>query len=169
MENYIIDTNVPLKATDTQSTDMIDRLCAQRCFTFIKDIMSSDGIVVLDDGWEIINEYKKNIDMDSGENVASQFLMWILRNMLTDRVALCSITKTANNSYAEFPASPDLAKFDRSDRKFVALAKAHPEHPSIYNGSDTDWWIFKEPLAKEGIHIAFLCEEYMRAKCKGSH
>ena len=48
MENYIIDTNVPLKATDTQSTDMIDRLCAQRCFTFIKDIMSSDGIVVLE-------------------------------------------------------------------------------------------------------------------------
>lgn len=168
MKYYIIDTNVPLKAADTQSTDAIDRLCAQRCFTFIKSLMDSDGIVVLDTGWEIINEYKKKININSGDNVASQFLMWLLRNMMTDKVVQYSITKTGNNTYAEFPNSSDLEKFDRSDCKFVALSKVHPDHPSIYNGSDTDWWDFKEALAKEGVHIVFLCEEYMRAKCKGS-
>ena len=91
--------------------------------------------------------------------------MWILRNYLTDHVSLQTITKE-KGSYAEFPKSTDLLKFDRSDRKFVALAKAHPANPPIVNGSDTDWWEFKDILTREGIQIVFLCKEYMKAKIK---
>lgn len=168
MKHVIIDTNVPLKAANMHPEDEIDRLCSESCLTFIKTLMDSDDVVVLDKGREILNEYRKNIDITSEDNVASQFLMWLLRRMLTDKVHQYEITKTRNNNYAEFPTAADLRKFDRSDRKFVALANVHPSHPSIYNGSDTDWWDFKDALEREGIHIVFLCEEYMRAKSKGS-
>lgn len=40
-------------------------------------------------------------------------------------------------------------------------------NPNIYNGSDTDWWDYREALEEEGIHIVFLSEEYMKAKSKG--
>ena len=130
--------------------------------------MESDDVVVLDQGREIVNEYRRNINTDLEDNVASQFLMWLFRNMMTGKVALYNITKTGDNTYAEYPDSPELEHFDRSDRKFVALANAHPQHPDIYNGADTDWWDYREALERAGIHVVFLSEEYMRAKSKGS-
>lgn len=168
MKYLIIDTNVPLKAANIHPEDEIDRNCSQSCLSFIKSLMDSNDIVVLDKGREILKEYQRNIDLNSEDNVASQFLIWLLRNLMTDKVDQYEITKTGNNTYEEFPNSPDLNGFDRSDRKFVALANAHPANPSIYNGSDTDWWDYKDALAREGIHIVFLSEAYMRAKCKGS-
>ena len=167
MKHRIIDTNVPLKAAALHSESEIDRQCSLACLSFIKTLMESDDIVVLDTGREILKEYQKKINTHAEDNVASEFLMWIIRGLMTGKVAQYQITKTGDNSYEEFPSSPDLAKFDRSDRKFVALAKVDPTNPSIYNGSDTDWWDFREAFTKEGIHIVFLCEEYMRAKSKG--
>ena len=168
MKYVIIDTNVPLKAANIHPEDDVDRRCSQVCLSFIKSLMNSDDIVVLDAGGDVLKEYRKKINTKPDDNVASQFLVWIYRGMLTGQVKLHEITKIGNNIYAEFPSSPDLIRFDRSDRKFVALAIAHPKHPSIYNGSDTDWWDFKDALEREGVHIVFLCEEYMRAKSKGS-
>ena len=168
MKYIIIDTNVPLKAANTHPKDDIDRNCSQSCFSFISTLMKSkDKIIVLDSGREIVKEYEKNIDIHSERSVASEFLMWIYRNNLNGKICLQEITKTGENTYAEFPESPKLIGFDRSDRKFVALAKAHPSNPNIYNGSDTDWWDYREAQEEEGIHIVFLSEEYMKAKSKG--
>ena len=168
MKHVIIDTNVPLKAADLHPEDEINQKCSQACLSFIKALMDSNDVVVLDTGREILGEYQRNIDSQSEDNVASQFLKWIYRSIMMNKTIQYKITKTGNNGYAEFPVSQDLAKFDPSDRKFVALARADPKNPLIYNGSDTDWWDFREALEKEGIHIVFLCEEYMKAKSKGS-
>lgn len=169
MKHLIVDTNVPLKAADLHPESEIDRKCSLACLSFVKELMESENVVVLDTGREILKEYQNNINTHAEDNVASQFLMWIIHAMLSGKVVQYQITKTGDNTYTEFPTSPDLAGFDRSDRKFVALAKADPSNPSIYNGSDTDWWDFREALEREGIHIVFLCEDYMRAKSKGSN
>lgn len=167
MKHLIIDTNVPLKASDIHPKDEIDQKCSQACLSFINALMDSDDLVVLDYGGDILKEYRKKIDLHQADNVASLFLIWIMRGLMTGKVIQYQITKTGNNTYAEFPESQELTGFDRSDRKFVALAKVDPNCPSIYNGSDTDWWNFKEALKREGIHVVFLCEDYMRAKSKG--
>lgn len=166
MKHLIIDTNVPLKAADMHPNDALDRLCSKKCLKFIKELMESDDIVVLDTEREILKEYQKNINTNSQDNVASQFLMWLYRKISTQNVELHKITKTGDNDYAEFPASQKLKGFDRSDRKFVALAVAHPHHPKIYNGADTDWWDYRDALEENGIHIVFLCEDYMKTKSK---
>ena len=168
MKHIIIDTNVPVKAADIHPKEEVDRKCSQACLSFIKTLMDSEEVVVLDKGREIIKEYHNNINLNAEDNVASEFLKWVIHAMLLGkRVTQYQITKVGNSTYAEFPTTPALASFDRSDRKFVALAKADPENPSIYNGSDTDWWDYKEALRNEGIRIVFLCEEYMCKKSRG--
>ena len=167
MGHVIIDTNVPLKAADLCPIDEIDRKCSAACLQFISQLIHSSDTIVLDAGGEILNEYRRNINMAASDNAATVYLKWVLRKQLLGNADLINITKIGNNSYKEFPASPGLKNFDPSDRKFVALAKAHPHHPPIINGSDTDWWISREALQSEGVQVVFLCEEYMKERSKG--
>jgi hypothetical protein len=78
----------------------------------------------------------------------------------TQRVA---ITKNGD-SYDEFPKHNDLNGFDRSDRKFIAVANAHLDKPPILQATDSKWWGWKDALAEVGITVQFLCPEYVEAK-----
>jgi hypothetical protein len=64
--------------------------------------------------------------------------------------------------FQEFPDDPALADFDRTDRKFVAVCVAHPQHPPILNATDRDWWDFRDALSVHGVLVRFLCEEGKR-------
>lgn len=166
-EKYlIIDTNVPVKAAKLFPDTEVDRQCSLACFRFVKKLLDSNDTVVIDTGREILREYEKNIDIHAEDNVATEFLKWIYQKRMSGGVSEYQITKNGD-TYQEYPDSEDLKNFDRSDRKFVALANAHPAHPCIYNGSDTDWWLFKSALERNGIQIVFLSEDYMKAKSKG--
>ena len=50
-----------------------------------------------------------------------------------------------------------MSKFDPSDRKFVAVANAHPGKPSILQATDSKWWGWKDALLECGIKVEFLC------------
>ncbi len=78
----------------------------------------------------------------------------------TDRVA---ITKN-DESYDEFPAHPGLENFDKSDRKFVAVANAHPAKPPILQATDSKWWGWKDALMEVGITVQFICPKYVKTK-----
>lgn len=64
---------------------------------------------------------------------------------------------TKQDEFAEFPKDPALSGFNRSDRKFVAVCLASKLTPSVLNATDSDWWIFRNPLKRHGIKIEFLC------------
>lgn len=171
-KEVIIDTNVPINAINTRKENQLDVLCAMACLRFIKEVMESDKyFVVLDSGNEIYREYYKNISNTSQRTIATQFLNWIQRNLTLrygSRVIQHRINKIDNNTYEEFPNDLRLLKFDPADRKFVALAAAHPNHPSIFQGSDSLWWGFKDILKEYSIDVVFLCKEYVESKYKGS-
>jgi hypothetical protein len=61
----------------------------------------------------------------------------------------------------EFPDDPELVRFDRSDRKFVAVALASRLDPSVLNATDTDWWHYRECLKRHGVRVVFLCSGLM--------
>jgi hypothetical protein len=63
--------------------------------------------------------------------------------------------------YEEFPDDPELARFDRSDRKFVAVTLASRLDPDVLNATDTDWWHYRECLKKYGVRVVFLCPNLM--------
>ena len=163
---YIIDTNVPKKAANCTPATLLDKQCSLACLNFIRNLMQSRDILVLDGGGEILKEYRNNCLSSGQDNVATIFLNWVLRNLTLregSRIETYPITKLSEGSYAEYPTLPNLSAFDPSDKKFIALSSAHPEHPHIVEGSDSLWWGFKDAFESIGIHIIFLCEDYVRS------
>lgn len=77
----IIDTNVPLKASNINVSDKLDAQCSYACLRFIQSIMNSNNtIIVLDSAGEILKEYNTNFQSNGQDTVATIFLKWIHRN-----------------------------------------------------------------------------------------
>ena len=125
--------------------------------------MATDKIV-LDEGNRILSEYGVNLRSDGQPGVGDAFLKWVYtyqwNSKRCDRVR---ITPTEDgSSFAEFPHDRELTGFDLSDRMFVAAARAHPDSPPILNAVDTDWWIFRNALGRNGVTVEFLCGRDVR-------
>jgi len=96
--------------------------------------------------------------------VGDAFLKWVLTNVTNPRyceTVHISPRDADGEGYMEYPDTEELAAFDSSDRKFVAVALAHPARPPILNAVDTDWWRFREALERHGVQIDFLCMDAM--------
>jgi hypothetical protein len=126
------------------------------------------GTIVLDDGAWILSEYRDNLRSDGQPGVGDAFLKWVYNYQWNpQRCERVHITPAADGtSFAEFPNDPALGDFDPSDRVFVAAACAHPGRPPILNAVDTDWWIFRGILQRNGVRLEFLCETDLRQMAK---
>ena len=168
-EKCLVDTNVPKMANRALLPGDIppDELdCVRACIDAVEHVINN-ACLVTDDTGEILAEYLQNLNMEGRPGVGDRFMKWVYQNCWTppkgDRV---KITKD-NSSYEEFPDTtkhPGLNNFDPSDRKFVAVANAHPEKPLILQATDSKWWGWKDDLARAGITVHFLCREYIEAK-----
>jgi hypothetical protein len=154
----VIDTNVLVVAN---GGDSHPQSCAAACAGELGRI-KKNGVIVLDAGGLIVNEYKGNLLSSRRQDGAGlEFLLWLFQiQWTTSRCTKIPITPRGNereSDFIEFPASPDLSGFDRSDRKFVAVSLAHPERPSILAALDTDWWFYRKPLEDAGVKVRFVC------------
>ena len=90
------------------------------------------------------------------------FLLWAWRNHTNPQhCEIVPVERTAEGEFAAFPATPDLAGFDLSDRKFVAVALTHEANPPVVNATDTDWHHHHEALTRHGVRVEFLCPTEM--------
>lgn len=165
-KNPIVDTNVPILANSARTPDDIpDELvdCVDIAVKAIRHVMNN-GKLVLDAGDEIFDEYRRKLSLGGQPGLGDAFLKWVHDNRWTfpeeDRVAI----HPKGDTYAEFPDHPDLANFDHSDRKFVAVARAHPENPPILQAVDSKWWGWKDALQEAGVQVQFLCPDYVQSK-----
>ena len=162
----IVDTNVPktanLATQPNPDSDVSDE-CVLACIEAVEHVIKKRGLII-DTGDEIFDEYRQQISMRGQPGVGDRFIKWVHDNRWSlpdsDRVAI----SRNGDSYDQFPAHDGLKNFDRSDRKFVAVANAHPEKPPILQATDSKWWGWKDTLAKVGITVHFLCPEYVKAK-----
>ena len=163
----IVDTNVPVVANlakdpMTIADDLVD--CVEACTHAIEHVTSGRGKIVMDNGNNIFNEYRRQLSMSGQPGIGDHFMKWIhdhqYRLSDEDRV---EISKTGD-SYEEFPDHEELKEFDISDRKFVAVANAHPEKPPILQATDSKWWGWKDALNDVGISVDFLCPDYVEKK-----
>ncbi len=161
MMKVIVDTNVPLVANGAapQASARCAAMCAQRL-----NAICTQDILVLDDCWYIINEYKHQLHSSGQPGFGDAFLKWVLTNWANPlRCELIHLTLQDDGQpgcdFVEYPQAPTLADFDPSDRKFVAVAMEHPEHPPILNAADSDWWYHREALARHGVQVEFLCPD----------
>ena len=152
----IIDTNVLLVANGLHpdvSDDCVE-VCVHRLTA-----MEKNGITVIDDDFRILGEYKHKTK-NPPKGVGDVFLKALLRNAgNSTRVEQVRLTELASNQYAEFP-DPDLQPlFDPPDRKFAAVANAHPEKPPIWQAADCKWLDWWPALQAKGIRVEFLCPD----------
>ena len=168
-DKYIVDTNVPLTANFALNQFPVDadyKKCVSACIQVIERIIagSPQTKIVLDNNNEIFDEYRNKLCLSGRPGLGDAFVKWVHDNGYSINVAeRISITPTFNgNSYDEFPDHPDLEKFDPSDRKFIAVANAHPECPTIFQGTDSKWWGWRNALEEVGIIVHFLCPDYVK-------
>lgn len=160
----VIDTNVPVVANG-RASQAGDR-CVEACITSLLDMRESRR-VLLDTGGLILEEYRRNLSHSGQPGPGDAFFRWLWNNQANpDHCQQVPITPTQGEprGFAEFPDDPDLATFDQSDRKFVAVVIASGERPPVLNAADTDWWIHRTALNRHGIEPRFLCPELMHGE-----
>jgi hypothetical protein len=152
----VVDTNVLIVANGRDCPQASPE-CVVTCAQHLQEIQQH-GTLVLDDAWHIIREYMHKVSQTGQPGAGDAFLKWVLTNQSNSQcVEKISITPIGDDEFAEFPSTPTLADFDRSDRKFVAVALTHPQKPPICNAVDSDWRNFHEVLVQAGVTVEFLC------------
>lgn len=161
-EWVVVDTNVLLIA---EGRSDYTKTCQSKCGTVLKDIQRHQ-IVLLDGKREILKEYGKKLAECRGQpGLGYEFWKWLINAGLSHgRCEIVNLTPHVGRGYEEFPEHEDLEKFDRSDRKFVAVAAAHRKKPKIVQAGDSKWWGWKNALSECGIELDLPCEAELQAK-----
>jgi hypothetical protein len=153
----VVDTNVLLVANG-QHPEVSDE-CVATCVERLLALQER-GTVVIDDAFRILGEYHHKTQTNPPKGVGDVFLKWLLRNVGNSaRVQLVELTETAPDEFAEFPDPALQARFDPSDRKFVATAAAHPQRPPLWQAADCKWLDWWPALRAAGITVEFLCPD----------
>jgi hypothetical protein len=160
----VIDTNVTTTANGANpgAPDSC-RVASEKA---LQEVMSR-GHVFVDDGGLILEEYLSNLSPKGQPGPGDVFLKWLLTNEWGgDRVTRVTITSTEEDDedFVELAKPTDGTSYDRSDRKFLAVAAAHPDHPPILQSFDSKWWGWQAALAEIGVSIHFLCEHAIAEK-----
>jgi hypothetical protein len=156
----VVDTNVPIVANGR--APQAGPSCVLACIDALDNLRLHQQIV-LDNLGRILDEYRNHLSAKGQPGVGDAFFKWAWQNQ--GNAAHCEMVdirpRGNGEDYEEFPDDPELARFDRSDRKFVAVALASHLDPSVLNATDPDWWDYRECLEKHGVRVVFLCPNLM--------
>jgi hypothetical protein len=174
MRVVILDTNVIVGASGL-STEMSDR-CMQNCTQRIKQWRQRKTLLLVIDSEhrildEYINQFKSSRRKQTFPGSLAEALMIELINLrnITDDTAQSYAIKRVKltvldaDEFEEYPKDDQiLAKFDRSDRKFIATAlscqQEHELTPEILNAADSDWDMVAEHLLNTySIPVSNIC------------
>ena len=150
----VIDTNVLLVANGQH--EEVSEDCVAECVKRLQ-AMQQKGIVVIDDEFRILGEYQHKTRLNPPKGVGDVFLKWLLRQTGSRQVEQVTLNETSENRFAEFPDPTLEPLFDAPDRKFAAVAHAHPEKPAIWQAADCKWLDWWPALRAKGIEVNFLC------------
>ena len=158
----VVDTNVPVVSNGDH--DQAGIPCVRKCIARLAKIRDA-GTLLLDDKNFIIQEYKSRLSFVGQPGPGDAFFKWLHDNQANlESCRKIEVTINSDREFDEFPDDPHLSAFDRSDRKFVAVALASGTSPEILNASDTDWWHHEQALQMHGVNVVFLCPKLMTSE-----
>ena len=155
----VVDTNVIAVANGRAEQASVE--CVDASIEYLS-LLRDSGVVVLDDGLLMVDEYKRHATAEGQPGIGDMFLRHLLDNLgNTERCNVVHITPHDDREFEEFPDDEALRKFHRDDRKFVAAALRCEPTAEVVNAVDSDWWDFQEALSRHGVAVRFLCPEIM--------
>lgn len=152
---FAVDTNVLIVANGRPDSPGRGREpsigCRRAAIGFLEDLRDR-GRAVVDLEGKIVAEYRRHLNPSGQPGVGDRFLRTILQQGRVERV---SLPREDDGEYADFPRDPELAGFDRSDRKSAALARR--VQVPVANATDSEWLDHREALARNGIEVRCVC------------
>lgn len=161
MSAFVVDTNVSVVANG--KSEQADPDCVIACIQALMEVREQ-GVILLDSAGLILKEYMRNLSMSGQPGPGDFFMKWVWTvQAFPNHCRQISITPHDDDptSFVEFPSDPELADFDLSDRKFVAVALASDSAPDLLNAVDSDWAEYYPALARHGIRLTFLCPQHV--------
>lgn len=158
MDSCVIDTNVLIVANNKHKNAGFKDVF--ECQQFLINIKKEGKHLSIDSLGLIFKEYFTHANRAGQPGVGDAFAKWFFLNQWDNSICeQVDITPDIDGTreFLEFPEDSSLTNFDRSDRKFVAVAISSKFDAIICNACDSDWWDFKETLEKFGVKIKFLC------------
>ncbi|MEH3085033.1 MAG: hypothetical protein PGN26_00505 [Xylophilus ampelinus] len=152
----VIDTNVLLVANGQHEGASPE--CVIECVTRLNSIRQG-GIAVIDDGYRILGEYLHKTSIKPPKGVGDVFLKWLLRQVGSQQVEQVTLNEVADCCFTEFPDPALEPVFDAPDRKFAAVAHAHPDKPVVWQAADCKWLDWWQALRARGVAVEFLCPD----------
>lgn len=153
-ERVVVDTNIPIVANgiDTHA----DGKCRLSCTKKIIDIKEKKLVVALDDDYRILREYLNKLPSRAGDGVGDEFIKYIHNHIRSPSYVMhVKITPADDDrGFAELPPNA----LDRSDRKFLAVAKV--ADATIINATDSDWHEQREFIEDLGVEVEQLCPQH---------
>ena len=157
MTLVVVDTNVILVANNAHAD--VSPECVLECVQRLEQLKNS-GSIAIDDAYRILGEYQHKTSPRKAKGVGDVFIKWVLTKLGdSQRVQQVTLTELAEDQFAEFPAPELEAVFDRPDRKFAAVANAHPFKPPIWQAADCKWLDWWPGLKAKGVNVTFLCSD----------
>ncbi|MEO6785877.1 MAG: hypothetical protein ABI318_07055 [Chthoniobacteraceae bacterium] len=154
-EICIVEVNVGIAANGRDTH--VSLACQKTCIEMLMALRDR-GDFAMDETGFIFDEYKTYLKFEGEPGVGDMFFKWV--NDVQWDETICrreSITPHKGRTFEEFPEDPTLAKFDRADRKYAALAKKCGTRSSVYNATDSDWKQFEAAFARNAIKVVNIC------------
>ena len=156
MSVFVVDTNVAVAANgrDTHADEDCRRTCVNRLEAVIRD-----GIVAVDAGGSILDEYAGRLDWSGAPGVGDAFFKHVFNHQYSgQRVLRVTVTPTVDDrrGFEELPEN----SFDPSDRKFLAVAVV--ADAPVVNATDSDWRENDDLIASLGVEVHELCPHLLK-------
>ena len=153
---FVVDTNIPIVANgraDPPNGRLPLIECQIASIEFLNWVLDA-GRVLLDIEGEIQKEYHMYLSPRGQPGVGDRFYFEVLQSAPT-KIERHELPKGLDGEYLDLPRPLIEAGFDRTDRKFAALAKRTTA--TVANATDSDWVIHRETIVAAGIDLKFVC------------
>ena len=154
MTPFVVDTNVAIVANGRGTH--ADFRCQLACVERLKSIAAGE-VVAIDDMDFILEEYKKHLRFSGMPGVGDAFFKHVFDCRFQEgRVRRVAVTPSEDDrrGVEELPENT----FDRSDRKFLAVAVV--AKAVVLNATDSDWAEHEALMNRLGVRVRQLCPQH---------
>ena len=154
MTVFVVDTNVAIAANGRGTH--ADTSCRLTCVRKLGSLVARETVAI-DDGNLILDEYRKHLNASGSPGVGDVFFKHVFDHQYGNRVRRIRVTPTSDGRRG-FEELPENA-FDRSDRKFLAVAVA--ADAVVLNATDSDWGKQQALMDGLGVKVDELCPQHV--------
>lgn len=159
----VVDTNVAVVANGRRDETNADADCQLSCIEMLRTVAAED-VVAIDNCGLILHEYKNRLDFSGRPGVGDFFFKHVWDHQYQDGRVQRVVVTPCDDDRRDFEELPEN-DFDRSDRKFLAVAVV--ARALVLNATDSDWREQQALMDRLGVDVRQLCPQYRRAGGRG--